>query len=555
MIFRFLISIIIILNLLNHFDFFNSASATDCILEEISSFKQIIEGAIPEIEGNLNNLNFQINCSKFPKNPPPPYLCDKIDEIHLQPIPDISQMSLQNSHKYSYGVCYAAASLFALQREIENQTPMKKNNKLSLSDAIYRGNICNKKYKEGGIPAAFLLNLANQGQLVKCEHEKIQHSDLVNNICKNKAKFNSKLENFSKISQRINQHLAHIHNYVGKRHKQSEFIQIPKFYINEIDFSSITNNSTNNNISIDQNNDSVFKIFSEILKDNHVIMLYFPTHITNLIGMSRYLCKKDSTKLTISTMHLMDPNGFVAEIISDNATNLIASGKILAQYLELANPNEEIPIEKIYRGKHAIYSACGTGNIDIVKKYLIANKHNVNDGFLTTPLFNSINDDYVNIVELLLQNGANPNMPSRGITPLSHAIQKNNKLMVKLLLKYGADVNKRIDDSQDLPIIKAIKENKHQIFKILLKKKANITLKTINSPMRGSTALHFAVAAGNIKMVKMLLQKGKLTEQLIKNYDGNSPYDIAISNKNSGIVKLFEDNPVVIRILNIKNTK
>ena len=59
----------------------------------------------------------------------------------------------------------------------------------------------------------------------------------------------------------------------------------------------------------------------------------------------------------------------------------------------------------------------------------------------------------INITQLLLENGANPNIinTDNGRTPLDYALQRNNrtsdecettKIFIKLLLKYGADLDK-----------------------------------------------------------------------------------------------------------------
>ena len=61
-----------------------------------------------------------------------------------------------------------------------------------------------------------------------------------------------------------------------------------------------------------------------------------------------------------------------------------------------------------------------------------------------TPLL-SASKDYPNIVELLLANGADPNVPSnRGYTPLMRAAGNGSEQIVQLLLAAGAD--KRLVD-------------------------------------------------------------------------------------------------------------
>jgi ankyrin repeat protein len=58
----------------------------------------------------------------------------------------------------------------------------------------------------------------------------------------------------------------------------------------------------------------------------------------------------------------------------------------------------------------------------------------------------------------------------------------------------------------------------------LLKNKADVNLAFKN----GNTPLHFAVASGNLKIVKLLVEKG--ANKNAKNNKGQTPFDIAIDN-------------------------
>ena len=49
----------------------------------------------------------------------------------------------------------------------------------------------------------------------------------------------------------------------------------------------------------------------------------------------------------------------------------------------------------------------------------------------------------LDICSLLLENGANPDLNSDGVTPLINAVEMGNLEMVKLLVEYGADLEKR----------------------------------------------------------------------------------------------------------------
>ncbi len=88
--------------------------------------------------------------------------------------------------------------------------------------------------------------------------------------------------------------------------------------------------------------------------------------------------------------------------------------------------------------------------------------------YKATPLYNAASSGHVEIVRLLLENGANPNITSYDWegTPLATAARSGNKLIVELLLKHGADTT--IQDSKgETALDKAKKYNHVEIIQIL----------------------------------------------------------------------------------------
>ena len=64
-----------------------------------------------------------------------------------------------------------------------------------------------------------------------------------------------------------------------------------------------------------------------------------------------------------------------------------------------------------------------------------------NDGW--TPLYSAANKGYLEIVKLLIENGADINKSNNdGWTPLYSAADKGHLEVVKLLIENGADINK-----------------------------------------------------------------------------------------------------------------
>ncbi|KGO40643.1 hypothetical protein PEXP_071470 [Penicillium expansum] len=121
-----------------------------------------------------------------------------------------------------------------------------------------------------------------------------------------------------------------------------------------------------------------------------------------------------------------------------------------------------------------------------------------------TALRHAISGDHLNITQLLLSNGADPNGACHDrYTPLSSAAQYGREPIIRLLLEWGADV--------DAPcgwygsaLVAACDEGQLKIAEILLNSKANIN---IESELYGSS-LETAAKAGHWKLVTFLLEKG-----------------------------------------------
>lgn len=86
--------------------------------------------------------------------------------------------------------------------------------------------------------------------------------------------------------------------------------------------------------------------------------------------------------------------------------------------------------------------ACYRGNNDVAK-FIIEKKANLNYVSLNgTALMACVVKGSLELGELLLKNGANPNLTdANGITALMYAVQFQNEKMIKLLLDYKADKN------------------------------------------------------------------------------------------------------------------
>ncbi|KAI1119845.1 ankyrin [Nemania abortiva] len=102
-----------------------------------------------------------------------------------------------------------------------------------------------------------------------------------------------------------------------------------------------------------------------------------------------------------------------------------------------------ISIRNLIPTNAAILSACGRGDSEQVKRLLISRAARPNDMTLDnkTPLGVAIKSGFEEIVQLLLHEGADPNLPCGRfeMSPLQHAVALGKLDIVRILVQRGAD--------------------------------------------------------------------------------------------------------------------
>ena len=160
-------------------------------------------------------------------------------------------------------------------------------------------------------------------------------------------------------------------------------------------------------------------------------------------------------------------------------------------------------------------------------------------------LFDAIGQGAIRDVKFCLQNGANINGSiARGQfgnyrkqlqTPLHTAVSSRNLEIVKILLQNGADVN-TTDEDGFTPLHIAAYNGNLQMVKILLQNGSGIFL-DIKDNTNGRSALHVAVYDGNLEIVRVLVEKGANINA--KDDDGFSPLHIAVYIENLKMLKIL----------------
>ncbi len=198
-------------------------------------------------------------------------------------------------------------------------------------------------------------------------------------------------------------------------------------------------------------------------------------------------------------------------------------------------------------GHTALMNAVDNEYDDIVK-LLLENKADVNlrdtFGRQSTVLMDAVESDSENIVKLLLANKADVNLQNNlGWTALMYAVKSDSENMVKLLLENKADVDLWNNDGRTA-LMEAVAGNSENIVKLLLKNEADVNLQ--NNDNDGHTTLMQAVMNNNNNIVKLLLenkanidlQDGHERSALMYAVIGNSENMVELLLKNNANVNL-----------------
>ncbi|KAF2817365.1 ankyrin [Mytilinidion resinicola] len=179
-------------------------------------------------------------------------------------------------------------------------------------------------------------------------------------------------------------------------------------------------------------------------------------------------------------------------------------------------------------------AAINTFNTDLIDFFLKAggalNRREIYSGLdrhfhyelCATPLEFAVRGGNTAVIRMLLERGANPNIPfdtGYGVTALVRSILQENLEATKLLLHYRADVNawpcpyhyeEWSNRSGNLTALQtAAKIGSPEMVQTLLDAGADV-----HGPLgiRGLTALHLAASEGHLRVAKMLIRAGAATD-------------------------------------------
>lgn len=210
--------------------------------------------------------------------------------------------------------------------------------------------------------------------------------------------------------------------------------------------------------------------------------------------------------------------------------------------------------------RDALISAASSGNLATVKTLVESNPELLGGTEYQTPLGAAIGNSHLEVVQFLLEKGADPNAPSQNSTPLAQALQRYDekwKPLAEALVAKGAAVNGLDDDNGQTPLmlaisrggsdrqkdrvqwlidkgadVNALNRNGQSVFDLALSNANGDVLALLvakidpkKSDDNGNTALLSAVRANKPEVVSTLLTRGALVNA--QNAMGDSPLHLA----------------------------
>nr|XP_018904892.1 PREDICTED: uncharacterized protein LOC109035644 [Bemisia tabaci] len=151
-----------------------------------------------------------------------------------------------------------------------------------------------------------------------------------------------------------------------------------------------------------------------------------------------------------------------------------------------------------------------------------------------TALLLATSSGHLEVVTILLKNGADPNMADKkGQTPIWTAANRGDDKMIEQLMMHGANVNVVYGKKKETPLFSMVRMNNIPMATLILKGVVNINLQNSKT----LAALHIAAGKGYCEMTELLLKYS--ADVNVKTKEGYTPLFLAVELKHPDTAQIL----------------